>query len=44
MMDVLVYADGETDLLSLAETIGADIIDCAEIAKKLESAGLLEQG
>jgi aminopeptidase-like protein len=43
MMNVLAYADGESDLLELAETIGADVLDCAEIAATLVAHGLLER-
>lgn len=43
LMNVLAYADGDTDLIEIAEIIGADIMDCAQIAKKLEKHGLLEK-
>ena len=43
MMDVLAYADGETDLLHIADAIGADVMECAEIAERLEQLGLLHQ-
>lgn len=43
MMDLLAYADGETDLLEIADIIDADIMECAEIVEKLEKYGLLER-
>jgi aminopeptidase-like protein len=43
MMNVLAYADGEADLLGIADTIGADIMECAEIATRLEECGLLQK-
>ena len=42
MMNLLAYADGENDLLAIAETIGADLRDCEAIAETLCSHGLLE--
>lgn len=41
--NLLAYADGESDLLELAEIIDADVIECAEIAHSLELCGLLER-
>jgi aminopeptidase-like protein len=41
MMNVLAYADGTTDLLTLADTIGADALECAAIAEKLRAHDLL---
>jgi aminopeptidase-like protein len=41
MMNVLAYADGTSDLLTLAGTIGADALECAAIAEKLRSHDLL---
>jgi aminopeptidase-like protein len=41
MMNVLAYADGTRDLIALAETIGADALDCAAILDKLKAAGLV---
>ncbi len=43
MINVLAYADGSRDLIDLAQAIGADALDCAAIAEKLSSAGLLER-
>jgi len=43
MMDLLAYADGEGDLLEIAETIDTDIMECAEIVGILEKHGLLER-
>jgi len=43
MMNLLAYADGDTDLLGIAATIGIDILECAEIAKGLEEHGLLQR-
>ncbi|MDO8605359.1 MAG: DUF4910 domain-containing protein [Phaeospirillum sp.] len=42
MMDLLAYCDGESDLLSVAERIGADFTACREIAEKLAANGVLE--
>lgn len=41
MMNVLAYADGTLDLVSLADTIGSDALTCAEIAERLEANELL---
>jgi aminopeptidase-like protein len=41
MMNVLAYADGERDLIDIADAIGADVVDCAEVAERLEREGLL---
>ncbi|MDO8437340.1 MAG: DUF4910 domain-containing protein [Nitrosomonadaceae bacterium] len=43
MMDLLAYADGEADLLGIADIIDANIMECAQIAEKLEKHGLLEK-
>jgi aminopeptidase-like protein len=40
--NLLAYADGEADLIEIAEVIGADIMECAEIAERLEMHGLLK--
>jgi len=42
MMNILAHADGENDLVSIAEIIGVDIFNCADIANKLCAAGVLE--
>ena len=41
MMNFLAYADGQHDLLDIAETIGADFMRCAEIAGTLHRHDLL---
>jgi aminopeptidase-like protein len=41
MMNLLAYSDGKSDLLMLAETIGADALECAAIAEKLRTHELL---
>jgi aminopeptidase-like protein len=41
MMNVLAYADGRTDLLEMAETIGADWRRCDALAQQLLAAELL---
>jgi len=41
MMNILAYADGKTDLLSLAEKIEQDFFDCLPVAKKLLEHQLL---
>jgi hypothetical protein len=41
MMDLLDYADGTADLLGLAQTIGADPLECVTIAETLQSHGLM---
>lgn len=43
MVDVLAYADGQRDLIGLAEIIGADALDCAAILDRLAAAGLVEE-
>jgi aminopeptidase-like protein len=43
MMNVLAYADGNHDLIALAERIGAPAIQCAEIAARLAAANLLRR-
>ena len=42
LMNVLAYADGTNDLLSIAEITGIDIFSCSEIAEKLCAAGVLQ--
>lgn len=39
--NLLAYADGETDLIEIAEIVEADIMECVEIAERLEMHGLL---
>ena len=41
-MNILAYADGKTDLLSIAETIQDPVDECARTAEELREAGLLE--
>lgn len=41
MLNVLAYADGKRDLLSLADTIGANAFECATIAERLLAHDLL---
>jgi len=41
MINLLAYSDGNHDLLEIAESIGADILHCADIAKTLSEHGLL---
>ncbi len=43
MMNLLTYADGNSDLLKIAEIIDVDVLDCAEIAARLEKHGLLKR-
>jgi aminopeptidase-like protein len=43
MMNLIAYADGTRDLLSIAETIDADMLDLIEIADRLQAEGLLEE-
>ena len=42
MMNLLAYADGKSDLLSIAETIGVPALRVAEIARTLAAASLLQ--
>lgn len=42
MLNLLAYADGNHDLLAIAERIGADFHECASLAEKLLARGLLE--
>ena len=41
MMNLLAYADGQLDLLQIADIIDADVLQCAEIAENLLAHGLL---
>jgi aminopeptidase-like protein len=41
-MDILAYADGKIDLLTLSEKIGQPFQECAATARRLKAAGLLE--
>lgn len=41
ILDFLAYCDGTRDLLSIAETIGSDALQLADIASTLAAAGLL---
>lgn len=43
MMNLLAYADGQNDLLQIAETINANVLDCAAVADKLYAHGLLSR-
>ncbi len=43
MMDILAYADGETDLIAIAERIGVPVEDCAVIAERLAKESLLRE-
>lgn len=42
MMNLLSYADGEMDLIEIAETIGANAIELIPLVNKLKEAGLLK--
>jgi aminopeptidase-like protein len=42
-VNVLAYADGDADLLRIAEIIGADVMECVDVATRLERHGLLER-
>ena len=43
MMNVLAYCDGDHDLVSLAERIGASALDCLPVIARLEQERLLER-
>ena len=42
MTNLLAYADGESDLLTIAERIGADVMECAVIAENPSRYSLME--
>ena len=42
MMNVLAYADGNHDLLAIAERINADFRECASISERLRAQNLVE--
>jgi len=41
MMNLLAYADGDHDLIDIAERIGESLADCDVLARRLEAAGVL---
>ncbi len=43
LRNVLAFADGKMDLLAIADRIGVPIAECADLARKLEAAGTLEE-
>ena len=43
MINLLAYADGKSDLIEIADTIGEEVFTCAKIAEELYSLGLLER-
>lgn len=43
LMNILAYADGQTDLLAISEIIGVDMMECAAAAVRLKQEGLLEK-
>ena len=43
MMNLLAYCDGRDDLIAIADRIGEDVADCAEMARRLEAAGVLRR-
>jgi len=43
MLNFMAYADGDSDLIEIAETIDVDVLDCAEIAERLLEHGLIER-
>jgi aminopeptidase-like protein len=43
LINLLAYADGKTDLITISELIRADIFECFEVAEKLINHSLLEK-
>jgi aminopeptidase-like protein len=43
MMNLLAYADGHHDLVAIADRIGADVLDCAELAARLLAADVIRK-
>jgi aminopeptidase-like protein len=43
MMNILAYADGQNDLIAIADLIGVDALECASICEMLTQHGLLER-
>jgi len=43
MMNLLAYADGQNDLLQIAGIINANVFQCADVAERLRTHGLLER-
>lgn len=42
MMNLVAFCDGEMDLLAVAERIGVDFQTCAELARTLETHGIIQ--
>ncbi len=43
LVDVIAYLDGQTDLLAIADTVGVEVLQCAEIVATLAREGLAEE-